>query len=128
MTRRAAQVASIFALVALVVAVTPAVAGKRAGAGGSTGAKLTFTPTSATVGSQYTVNGTGFRPNAWVTVGAHYADTTWWSSRVTDGQGNFSLVFNATSAGQVLHEAKEMGSNNRLRLKATATLTVNPAS
>lgn len=117
------------ASIALVVlaAVSPAFAGKGRPGGSTTGARVTFDPSSAVVGQQYRVNGTGFRANTWVSVGAHFADTTWWGSQVTDGQGKFSLVFTATSAGQVLHEAKEMGNNGRLRLRATATLSVSPA-
>ena len=127
MTRR--SIAHVLIALALLLAVVPAaVAGKPGSRGSSTGAKITFAPAQATVGSQYTVNGTGFRPNTWVTVGAHFADTTWWNSKATDGQGNLSLTFTATSPGQVLHEAKEMGKNGRLSLRATATLTVNPAS
>ena len=126
MTRRSIALASL--ALALVLAVVPAaVAGKPTSRGGSTGAKITFAPAQATVGSQYTVSGTGFRPNTWVTVGAHFADTTWWNSKVTDGQGGFTLTFTATSPGQVLHEAKEMGKNGRLSLRTSATLTVNPA-
>jgi hypothetical protein len=41
-----------------------------------------------------------------------------------DGQGNISLTFTATSAGQVYHEADQLGNNDRLRLMASATLTV----
>ena len=128
MNRRAAQVAPLLVLVLLVLAVVPAaVAGKRTG-GGATEARMSFDPTTAVVGQQYRVNGSGFRANTWVTVGAHFADTTWWNSQQTDSQGRFSLTFTATSAGQVLHEAKERGNNGRLRLRATATLTVSPAS
>jgi hypothetical protein len=128
MTRRSIALASL--VLAVLLAVVPAaVAGKpETRAGGSTGAKITFTPSPATSGSQYTVNGSGFRPNTWISVGAHFADTTWWNSKVTDSSGNFSLTFTATSSGQVMHEAKEMGNNGRLRLRTTATLTVNPAS
>lgn len=126
MNRRVAHVTSIVVLVVALAVVPAAVAGKR-GSGGATGAAISFDPSSAVVGQQYRVNGTGFRPNTWVTVGAHFADTTWWNSKVTDSQGKFSLTFTATSPGQVLHEAKEMGRNNRLRLRASSTLTVNPA-
>jgi hypothetical protein len=51
---------------------------------------------------------------------------TWWNSGITGGQGNISLTFNATSAGQIFHEAKEMAPNDSFQLKSTATLMVNP--
>jgi hypothetical protein len=126
MTRRHISLLAALMLVS-VLAITPAaVAGKGKGAraGGSTGATMSFSPTQTTVGSQYWVNGSGFRPNTWVTVGAHFPDTTWWNSQKTDGAGRFSLLFTATSAGQIYHEAKEQGKSGRLRLVATATLTV----
>jgi hypothetical protein len=97
------------------------------GGGGGTGATITFDSTQVTVGMQYRVTGTGFKANTWVTFGAYYPDTTWWSSGVTDGQGNFAATFTATGSGQILHEAKEQGNNGRVRLMASATLTVNPA-
>jgi hypothetical protein len=61
-----------------------------------------------------------------VSVGAHYADVTWWNSGVTDSQGNISLSFTVSSAGQVYHEADQLGNNDRQRLMASATLTVSP--
>lgn len=128
MNHRIAHVISILVIVAALAVVPAAVAGKPgAGSGGATGAAISFDPSSAVVGQQYRVNGSGFRPNTWVTVGAHFADTIWWNSQQTDGSGRLSLTFTATSAGQVYHEAKERGNNGRLRLRATGTLTVNPA-
>ena len=62
----------------------------------------------------------------WVTVGAHFADTTWWNSQLTDAAGRFSLEFKATSPGEVVHEAKEQGTSGRLRLRATAVLHAYP--
>ena len=98
MTRRSIALAAAIVFV-LMLAVSPAaVAGKAPrGGGGSTGAVITFNPASTTLGSQYTVNGSGFRPNTWISVGAHFTDTTWWNSKVTDSQGKFSLTFTATS-------------------------------
>jgi hypothetical protein len=130
MNPRVAHVASLVALVLALGLVPAAVAAKggQAGSGSTTGAKISFDPSSAVVGQQYRVNGSGFRPNTWVTVGAHFADTTWWNSQVTDGQGNFSLAFTASSAGQIYHEAKERGNNGRLRLRASGTLSVSAAS
>jgi hypothetical protein len=130
MTRRIAQIVKIGALV-LVLAAVPATLAVKASArqggpgGGSTGARLSFDPPAGTVGQQYHVNGSGFSPNTWVTVGAHYSDTTWWASGQTDNSGGFSFTLTATSAGLISHEAKEMGRNGRLRLRATATYSVN---
>ncbi len=132
MTRKApslriALTVSIAALVLAVAAIPTALAGKGGNtASGSTGASLTFAPAAVSLGQPYQVNGSGFKPNTWVTVGAHFLDTTWWNSAQTDGQGNISLTFKATSAGQVYHEAQQMGNNGRLRLMTGATLTVSP--
>ena len=124
-TASISRIALLAALVVGLVAVPAALAAKGGGGGTSaTGATLSFDPGTAVVGQPYRVNGSGFRPNTWVTVGAHFADTIWWNSQLTDSQGRLSLAFNATSAGRVYHEAKEMGNSGRLRLKATATLTV----
>jgi hypothetical protein len=128
-SRRFSCAASIAALACALALVPGAFAGKGGGL-----ATLTFAPATTAVaadaaiavGQQYRVNGSGFKPNTWVTVGAHYADTTWWNYQVTDSLGNFSLVFTATSAGQIYHEAKEQGKHDRLRLVAGATLTVDP--
>lgn len=115
---------ALLAVLALTVSVSIASAAPRAGA---TRATMSFDRAAVTVGETYVVNGAGFRPNTWVTVGAHYADTTWWNSQITDGAGRFSLSFRATSPGTVQHEAKERGNNGRLRLQATATLTAYPS-
>jgi IPT/TIG domain-containing protein len=98
-----------------------------AGRGGGSGPTLTFEPSTGTVGQTYTVAGSGFRANTWVTVGAQYPDTTWWGSRITDSTGSFRIPFTATGSGQILHEAKEQRSNGSLRLRVSTTLTVNPA-
>jgi len=122
------RIAAIAIAALLLTAVPVAFAGRGGNGGGGSGAtaaNITFAPTSVAVGQQYQVNGSGFRPNAWVTVGAHYADTTWWNYQMTDGQGKFSLTFTATTAGQIYHEAKEQD-NQKLRVMATGTLTVNP--
>ncbi|MGH9149586.1 MAG: hypothetical protein ACRD0F_04530 [Acidimicrobiales bacterium] len=122
--------ALIVPLLLLAAPAAPALAVKGAGGGGngpSTGAAIVFDRNPVAVGSEYRVSGSGFRANAWVTVGAHFADATWWTSMVTDAAGTFAYSFTATSAGDVLHEAKEQGRNGSLRLKATATLTVVPA-
>ena len=111
------------AAVILVLAVAPA-AFARGGHGHD--ASITFPSPSVAVGQQYQVIASGFKPNTWVTVGAHYPDMTWWNSGITDDQGNISLKFNATSAGQIYHEAREMAPNDSLQLRATATLSVSP--
>ena len=118
------RTAAVSLLAVALMLVPAALAGKGA-AGSGTGATITFAPGTATVGQLYTVTGSGFRPNPWVTVGAHFADTTWWNSQVSDAQGRISLSFTATSPGSVYHEAKQQGNNGRLRLVATATLTVS---
>ncbi len=122
--------ASIFCIAAfaLVPVALAAKGGKGgAGSGGATGASITFSAATVVVGQTYQVTGSGFSPNTWVTVGAHFPDTTYWNSQITTGQGTFSLTFTATSAGQVYHEAQELSNNGTtLRLKASATLTVNP--
>jgi hypothetical protein len=122
---RKAPVLRIVLITAFVLVLT-VVPGALAGKPNTSGASLSFNPATVVVGQQYQVNGSGFKPNTWVTVGAHDADTTWWNSGVTDGQGNISLTFTATSAGQVYHEADQMGNNDRLRFMTGATLTVNP--
>lgn len=119
---RAARFVPLATLI-VVLAVAP-VAFARGGHGHD--ASLTFSPASVSVGEQYQVNASGFKPNTWVTVGAHFPDMTWWNSGITDGQGDISLTFKATSAGQINHEAKEMAPNDSLHLRATATLMVNP--
>jgi hypothetical protein len=121
--------ATVVALLVAVMIVPAALAAKGGGGGGGagTGASITFNPTAAVVGQEYLVVGSGFRPNTWVTVGAHFSDTTWWNSQISDAQGKISLSFTATRPGQVYHEAKQQGQNGRLRLLATATLAVNPS-
>jgi hypothetical protein len=116
------------AVLALVPAALAAQAGKGGGSGAkTTGASLKFSSPTVVVGQQYQVTGSGFAANTWVTVGAHFPDTTYWASQVTDGSGNLNLTFTATSAGQVYHEAKQLSNNGTtLRPKASATLTVNP--
>lgn len=89
------------------------------------GAKITFDPPTVVVGTQYRVNGSGFRANTWVSVGARYSDTTWWASGLTDDQGNISLTLTATSAGEILHDAYQQGRSGRFRLKTSATLSVS---
>ena len=124
-TAPVSRIALVVSLAFVLLLVPTAFAAKGgAGGGGATGATLSFDPGTAVVGQSYRVNGSGFRPNTWVTVGAHFADTTWWNSQLSDAQGRISLSFNATSPGRVYHEAKERGKNGGLRLKATATLTV----
>src|SRR5919108_25835 len=122
MKTQAARFVPLAALI-LVLAVVPAAVAAKGGHGND--ASIAFSSASVSVGQQYQVNGSGFKPNTWVTVGAHFADTTWWNSQVTDGQGNFSLAFTASSAGQIYHEAKERGNNGRLRLRASGTLSVS---
>lgn len=116
---------ALLVVLALVASLSVSAAG--AAPGGATGARIAFDRPAVTVGETYRVEGSGFRPNTWVTVGAHFADTTWWNSQMTDGAGRFSLAFTATSPGQVVHEAKERGNSGRLRVRATATLTAYPA-
>ena len=138
MTRKPAAVLLVLSLAVLALALIPAAGlaakggnsdnpnrgGGNGGGGGGSAATISFNPSPVVVGQQYQVNGSGFRANTWVTVGAHYSDTLWWNSGVTDDQGNVSLTFTATSAGQVYHEAQQMGNNDRLRLATSATLTV----
>ncbi len=117
----------VFAMATMLasVATGAAVAARRAA--GPNGAKITFDPPTVVVGTQYRINGSGFRANTWVSVGAYYSDTTWWASGVTDDQGNISLSLVATRPGEILHEAYQQGRSGRFRLKTTATLSVNPA-
>jgi hypothetical protein len=115
------------AVLALVPAALAGKGGGGAGSGATTSASLKFSSPTVVVGQQYQVTGSGFAANTWVTVGAHFPDTTYWASQVTDSSGNLNLTFTATSAGQVYHEAQQLSNNGRtLRLKASATLTVNP--
>jgi hypothetical protein len=126
---RVVRIALILALAAMTLssAALAVAAPGRGGTHGTTGATISFAPTQVVVGSDYRVNGSGFRPNTWVTVGAHYSDTTWWNSQLSDAQGNISLPFTATRTGSIYHEAKEQGNNGRLRLVTSATLTVTAA-
>jgi hypothetical protein len=124
---RAVALVAAAALIASFSISSAVAAPGKGGSGGATGAVITFDRPEVMVGEAYQVNGSGFRPNTWVTVGAHFADTTWWNSQITDGSGSFSLAFTATSSGSIHHEAKERGNNGRLRLRATATLTAYPA-
>lgn len=116
----------MLALVAvLALALSLSISSAVAARSGTTEAKITFDRSQVMVGETYHVNGSGFRPNTWVTVGAHFPDTIWWNSQITDAQGRFSLAFKATSAGQIYHEAKEQGNSGRLRLRATGMLTAS---
>jgi len=116
----------LLALVAvLALALSLSISSAVAARSGTTEAKITFDRSQVMVGETYHVNGSGFRPNTWVTVGAHFPDTIWWNSQITDAQGRFSLAFKATSAGQIYHEAKEQGNSGRLRLRATGMLTAS---
>lgn len=116
----------MLALVAvLALALSLSISSAVAARSGTTEATITFDRSQVMVGETYHVNGSGFRPNTWVTVGAHFPDTIWWNSQITDAQGRFSLAFKATSAGQIYHEAKEQGNSGRLRLRATGMLTAS---
>jgi hypothetical protein len=121
--RRFVMVFAVSTILSVVVTTGTGVAGA---SGGSAGAKLSFNPVSVVVDGQYWVNGSGFRPNSWVTVGAYYADTTWWTSGRANDQGHIHLgPLTATSSGQILHVAKSLNEKTgRMRLLATATLTV----
>jgi len=123
-TERTRMARLILATLVVVLVVAPvAVAGK---GGHGNDASISFNSTTVAVGQQYQVNLHGFTPNTWVSVGAHYSDVTWWGSGVTDANGNISLAFTATSAGQIYHEAKEMQANDSFKLRGTATLNVSP--
>jgi hypothetical protein len=124
---RAGALVAAAALIASLSNSSAAAAPLKGGSSGATGPVIAFDRAQVMVGETYHVTGSGFRPNTWVTVGAHFADTTWWNSQITDSNGRFSLAFTATSPGTVYHEAKERGNNGRLRLRATATLTAYPA-
>ena len=115
------RILALFAVMALALSFSISSAG--AARNGTTEAQITFDRSQVMVGETYHVSGSGFRPNTWVTVGAHFPDTTWWNSQKTDAQGRFYLAFKATSAGQIHHEAKEQGNSGRLRLRATGMLT-----
>jgi hypothetical protein len=110
-------------LVLALVVVPVAIAGK---GGHGHDASISFNPSTVAVGQQYQVNLSGFTPNTWVSVGAHYPEMTWWGSGATDANGDISLTFTATSAGLIYHEAKEMQRNDSFRVRATATLNVSP--
>jgi hypothetical protein len=80
-TRKApvVRIVLITALVLVLAVVPGALAAKPA----ANRASITFNPATVVVGQQYRVNGSGFKPNTWLTVGAHDADVTWWNSGVT---------------------------------------------
>lgn len=118
------RVLLIVAVVGSVMVAPGAVAaGRVKGRSGHPSASLAFDPNPAVAGAQYQVNGSGFRPNTWITVGAHY-DTVYWTAVITDSSGSFSLTTTAAAPGEILHEAKQQTKSGRLRLMATATLTV----
>jgi len=123
-TRRTLIVRFVLATLVLALVAAPIAAAGKGGHGHD--ASITFNPATVAVGQQYQVNLSGFSPKTWVTVGAYYPDTTWWNSGITDANGNISLTFNATSAGQIYHVAKKMQPNNSVKLRAAATLSVSP--
>lgn len=115
---------AVFAVLGFITLGLTSAAGKKGG--GNTRASISFSPNPATAGSGYTISGTGFSANKWVTVGATFSDGwTYWVSGVTDDSGNIVLTQKAYAAGQVPHVAKEQRNNGSLVEKATATLTVN---
>jgi hypothetical protein len=132
MKDRVAHAASIVALASVLVLVPVANAAKGghggAGSGGTHGASVSFEPSTVVTGQQYQVKVSGLRPNAWVTVGARflYPETTHWCSKWTDNAGNYSCTFTALVAGSIAHDAYQMGNNDRLSFKASATLTISP--
>jgi hypothetical protein len=114
----------------MAITILPALAAKSGG-----GATLTFSSsagfsatgaTQVAVGSQYYVKASGFRPNVWVAVGAHFS-TTYWGSGVTDSNGNVTIgPFTADSCGQIAHEGDQLNEHNgRMSQKASATLDVS---
>jgi hypothetical protein len=117
-------------MLVVVLAVVPAAVGKGGATISFSAASVSVgqqsSPATVAVGQQYQVHASGFKPNTWVTVGAYYSDTTWWNSGVTNANGEISLTFTATSAGQIYHVAKEMTSRDALRVRATGTLNVTP--
>jgi len=112
------------AVLVLALAITLTVAVTSFAAPGGVKAGLRFNPNPVAAGTQHHVNGWGFRPNTWVTVGEHYSGVTWWTSFVTNDTGTFDFMADAREAGSIYVEAKEMTSNGSLRVKATAWLTV----
>jgi hypothetical protein len=126
----------VFALLMTLLAVSAgrAIAAKHNGSAGGSSASLTFstsaelsaaTTAQVTLGSRYYVNGSGFRPNTWVTVGARFG-TTYWGSGQTDSSGNITIgPYTADSCGQIVHDAYEMNQHNgKLAQQASATLDV----
>ena len=125
MTKRTLIAPFVLAILVFALLLVPAAVANKVGGHGHD-ASVSFNPATVIVGQQYRVNLSGFSPNTWVSVGAHYPDMTWWGSGVTDASGDISLSFTATSAGQIYHEAKERQSNDSFKLRAAATLNVSP--
>lgn len=91
--------------------------------GGRTDVTVTFEPGSSSVGATYVIAGSGFKANSFVSIGARYADVTWWASGPTDSQGRFSLTLKATTAGAIVHDVYEKARSG-YRLKTSVTLQV----
>jgi hypothetical protein len=132
MKDRFAQIPSIVALVLVLVLVPVAHAAKGGnggtGSGRTHGATVTFEPSTVVTDQQYQVKVSGLGANAWVSVGARfpYPETTHWCSKWTDSAGNYSCTFTALVAGSIVHDAYQMGNNDRFSFKASGTLTVSP--
>lgn len=138
MTRKPAAVLVVLSLAVLALALVPTAGFAAKGGnganptrgGGGGGATFTFDLTAVVVGQQYQVSVSGLGPNAWVTVGAHFPwpETAYWCSKWTDNTGNWTCTYTAMAAGDILHDAYQMGNNGSFRLKGSATLTVSSAS
>jgi hypothetical protein len=126
----AGAVIAAMMLTAALALVPAALAGKSGGGGGgSTGGtspKISFSPSTVSVGQQYTISVSGMGANAWVVVGAEfpYPTMTVWCSHYADASGNWSCTYTAAQAGSIVHQVDTMGNNGRLRLQGSATLTV----
>ena len=115
--------ALIATLVVVLIAGT-AFAGGKSARGGGTGASVWFEPVTTTVGSTYVIAGSGFRANTFVSVGARYADTTWWPSGPTDSTGSFRFTATARTPGEIVHDVYEKARNG-YRLKLSVILHVD---
>lgn len=141
-----AMLPRIFAIVAVVVILGAAlgagsalaakggIKGKPGGNGGNGhggngdngSATLVLAPDPVAAYDEYVVTGSGFTPNAFVSVGVKHPDATYWTTVMTDGDGAFSFTKTAKGPGEVIHEAYQQKSKRCWEMKASATLTVVP--
>jgi hypothetical protein len=92
------------------------------------GQKITFAPTSGTVGAEVTVSGNGFEANEDITITfAGTVVTTSPASITTNSEGSFSASFNVPASASGTHEVKASDGTNEdgqaFAVSATASIS-----